>query len=149
MNMKHQEKSSNQLTFYLPANIHLWKLERAIFQKHKKYKLSVWKIPSLILMIKMIWKRKWLTWLGCTRQCKKNWRQHHIQNKSKFVTWYLINGLECTVQNILMSLNTLFELRMKSKSRWNFSKTCSHKIKIYRHWSTSSGNKRLWRWQFH
>ena len=28
---------------------------------------------------------------------------------------YLINGLECTVQNILISLNTLFELHMKSK----------------------------------
>ena len=28
-------------------------------------------------------------------------------------TWYLINGLECTVQN--MYLNTLFELHMKSK----------------------------------
>ena len=28
---------------------------------------------------------------------------------------YLINDLECTVQNILMSLNTLFELHMKSK----------------------------------
>ena len=27
--------------------------------------------------------------------------------------WYLINGLECTVHNILMSLNTLFELHMK------------------------------------
>ena len=27
----------------------------------------------------------------------------------------LINGLECTVQNILKSLNTLFELHMKSK----------------------------------
>ena len=31
-------------------------------------------------------------------------------------TWYLINGLECTVQNILMSLNHLFELHMKSKN---------------------------------
>ena len=27
----------------------------------------------------------------------------------------LINGLECTFQNILISLNTLFELHMKSK----------------------------------
>ena len=27
----------------------------------------------------------------------------------------VINGLECTVQNILMSLNTLFKLHMKSK----------------------------------
>ena len=42
-------------------------------------------------------------------------KQHHIQSKSKFLPWYLINGLECTVQNILISLNTLFELHMKSK----------------------------------
>ena len=29
----------------------------------------------------------------------------------------LINFVECTVQNILMSLNTLFELHMKSKKQ--------------------------------
>ena len=62
---------------------------------------------------KMIRKRKWMTWLGFKSYCKKNWKQHHIQNK--FLPWYLINGLECTVQNILISLNTLFELHMKSK----------------------------------
>ena len=45
---------------------------------------------------------------------KKNRKQHHIPNQSKFLPWYLINGLECTVQNILISLNTLFELHMKS-----------------------------------
>ena len=39
-----------------------------------------------------------------TVQCKKNGKQHHIQNQSKFLTWYLINDLECTVQNILLSL---------------------------------------------
>ena len=38
-----------------------------------------------------------------------------FQNKSKFLPWYLINGLECPVQNILISLNTLFELHTKSK----------------------------------
>ena len=43
----------------------------------------------------------------------------------KFLPWYIINGLEYAVQNILMSLNTLFELHMKSKSRPNISKTCS------------------------
>ena len=43
----------------------------------------------------------------------------------KFLPWYIINGLEYAVQNILMSLNTLFELHMKSKSRRNISKTCS------------------------
>ena len=32
-----------------------------------------------------------------------------------YILTYLINGLECTFQNILMSLNTLFELHMKSK----------------------------------
>ena len=33
--------------------------------------------------------------------------------QTKFLPWYLINGLGCTVQNSLMSLNTLFELHMK------------------------------------
>ena len=33
----------------------------------------------------------------------------------KFLPWYLINGLECTFHNVLMSLNTLFELHKKSK----------------------------------
>ena len=79
-------------------------------------KLTVWKIQTLIRMIKMIWKKKWMTWLGCTRQCKKNWKQHHIRKKSKLLPWYLINGLKCTVQNTLMSLNTFSELHMKSKS---------------------------------
>ena len=115
LNVKHQGKSSNQLAFHLSAYTHLWKLSRAIFQKHKKYKLTVWIIESLILMIKMTCKRKFISWLGCTRQCKKNWKQHHIQIHSKLLPCYLINGLECTVQNILISLNTLFELNMKSK----------------------------------
>ena len=34
----------------------------------------------------------------------------------KFLPWCLINGLECTVQNILMSMNTLFELHITSKT---------------------------------
>ena len=29
--------------------------------------------------------KEWMTWLGCTRQFKKNWKQHHIQSKSKFL----------------------------------------------------------------
>ena len=115
LNVKHQGKSSNQLAFRRSAYTHLWKLWRAIFQKLKKYKLTVWIIQSLILMIKMTCKRKWMSWLGCTRQYKKNWKQHHIQNRSKFLPWYLINGLACTVQNILISLNTLIVLHMKSK----------------------------------
>ena len=41
-------------------------------------------------------------------------KQRHIQNQSRFLNWYLINGLECIVQNILISL---FELHMKSKKQ--------------------------------
>ena len=92
------------------------KFKEQYFRSIKKYKLTVWIIYSLILMIKMTSKRKWMSWLGCTRQWKKNWKQYHIRNhQSKFLPWHLINGLECTVQNILISLNTLFELHMKSK----------------------------------
>ena len=58
-----------------------------------------------------------MSWLGCTRQCQKNKKQRHIQNQSKFLPWYLINCLKCTIQNILISLNSLFELHMKSKKQ--------------------------------
>ena len=34
-------------------------------------------------------------------------------NNPKYLPWYLINGFECTAQN--MSLSILFELRIKSK----------------------------------
>ena len=44
---------------------------------------------------------------------KKLLKQHHIQNQSKFLPWYLINGFKYTVQNILKSLNALFEIHMK------------------------------------
>ena len=114
-NVKHKGKSSNQFAFHLSAYTHLWKFSRAKFQKDKKYKFTVSITQSLICMIKMTCKRKWMSWLGCTRQCKKDQKQHHIQNQSKFLPWCLINGLECTVQKILISLNTLSELHMKSK----------------------------------
>ena len=38
---------------------------------------------------------------------------HQIQ----ILPWYLINSLKCTVQNILLSLNTLLELHVKSKKQ--------------------------------
>ena len=85
LNVKHQGKSSGQLAFHLSAYTHLLKLQRVISQKDKKYKFTVWIIQSLILIIKMTCKRKWMSWLGCTRQCKKDWKQHHIQNQSKFL----------------------------------------------------------------
>ena len=150
LNVKHQGESSNQLAFHLSAYTYLWKLLRAKFQKHKKYKLTVWIIQSLILMIRITCKGKWMSWLGCTRRCKKNRKQYHIQNQSKFLPCYLINGLECTVQNILISLNTLFELHMKSKTVGEtLAKPALEKRKSYHHWNASSSNKRFWRSQFH
>ena len=44
----------------------------------------------------------------------------YIQNKSKFLPWYQINGIKYTVENILMFLNTLFELDMKSKKELEY-----------------------------
>ena len=121
LNVKHQGNSSNQLAFHLSAYRYLWKLSRAIFQKHAKYKLTVWKIQSRILMIEMIWKRKWMTWLGCIRQCNKNLKQHHIQSKSKFLPWYL---------NILFKIFhclwiPCLNFTWNQKSSRNISKTCS------------------------
>ena len=44
----------------------------------------------------------------------------------QILTLYLINGLECTVQNILLSLNTLFKLHIKKVGR-NFTKPAPKK----------------------
>ena len=30
-----------------------------------------------------------MTWLGCTKQYKKYYKQQHIQNKYKFLPWYM------------------------------------------------------------
>ena len=53
------------------------------------------------------------------------WLQKAMQEELKtgpyseqiqILTWYLINCLKCNVEDTLMSLNTLFELHMKSKN---------------------------------
>ena len=82
---------------------------KAIFQKHTKYNLTVWKIQNLTLIIKITWKRKQMTWLGCQSNTRK------IKNSIIFRTHTNSNLGTCTVQNIIMSLNTLYELDMKSK----------------------------------
>ena len=148
LNVTQQGKKSNQLAFHLSAYTYLWKLWRAIFQKHTKYKMTASKIQSLIIAIKMIWKRKWMAWLGCTMQCKKNWKQYHIQSKSKFLPWYMINGLKCTIENILMSLCTLLKSFEIKNAGGILVKPAPEKMKNYHHWNTSSSNKRFWKWQF-
>ena len=121
------------------------------FKEHAKYKLTVWRIQSLILMIKMIWKRNWMTWLGCTRQCKKKKKlktasySEQIQiltlvpNKlSRMYCSEYFNVFECLVW-------TSHEIKKVGEI---LTKLVSEKRKNCRHWNTSSSNKRFWRWQF-
>ena len=63
-------------------------------EEHAKFKVTAWKNHGLILTIKLIWDRKWMTRLGCARQCNENWKQYHIQSKYKFLPQYMINGLK-------------------------------------------------------
>ena len=107
----------------------------------------VWIIQNLILMKKLTCKRKWMSWLGWTRQCKKNWKQYHIQNQSKFLPWYLDkwSRMYCSEYyfNILEYLVwTSHEIK---KVREILAKPAPEKRGSYRHWNTSSSNKRFWR----
>ena len=61
-------------------------------------------------MMKMIWK-KVNDLARFHKAMQEKLKQHHIQNKIQILT--LVPGY--TVQIILMPLNTLFELHMKSK----------------------------------
>ena len=103
-----------------PINWHFTCQLTRIYQNFKEQYFRSIKSTSWLSWTADCW--TWMSWLGSTRQCKKNWKRHHIQNQSNFLPWYLINGLECTVQNILISLNTFI---WNQKSRWNISKTCS------------------------
>ena len=56
-----------------PVSLHaLMKSLKSKILEAYKLQVDCLRIQSLILMTKMIWKRKWMTWFGCTRQCKKN-----------------------------------------------------------------------------
>ena len=114
LNVKHQGKSSNQLAFHMSAYTHLWNLKSNISEVYK-IQVDCLKDSELDIYDKSDIKEKINDLVRLQRQCKKNWKQHHIQNKAKLWPCYLIHGLKCTVENILMSLNTLFKLHMKSK----------------------------------
>ena len=56
-----------------PVSLHAFmKTLKSDISEAYKAQVDCLKIQSLILMIKMILKRKWMTCLGCTRQYKKN-----------------------------------------------------------------------------
>ena len=69
---KHQGKSSNHLAVW-PVSLQApMKTLKSDISEAYKVQVDCLKIQSLILIIKMMWKRKWMTWLGCTRKSKKN-----------------------------------------------------------------------------
>ena len=105
-----------------------------------------WLFEDLILMSNMKEKVTDLVRLheAMQEELKTAWYSKQIQ----ILTSVLINGLKCIVENILMSLNTLSELHMKSKVGGILAKLAPKKRKNYHDWNTSSGNKRFWRWQF-
>ena len=56
-----------------PVSLHAFmKTLKSDISEAYKVQVDCLKIQSLILIIKMMWKRKWMTWLGCTRKSKKN-----------------------------------------------------------------------------
>ena len=114
LNVKHQGKNLQSIGIS-PVSVHAF-MKTLQSNISKKVQVDCLNNSESDSYDKMTCKRKWMSRLGFTRHCKKNRKQHHIQNQSKFLPWYLINGLECTVQNILIPLNTLFELHMKSKN---------------------------------
>ena len=145
LNAKHQGKSSNQLAFHLSVYTHLWKLSRAIFQKYKKYKLTVWIIQSLILMIKMT--------------CKRKVRLHEaMQEKSKTASYsepiQILNlmpdkwsRLYCSEYFNILEYLASTSHEIKKVGEW-LAKPAPEERKSYHHWNISSSNKRFWRWQF-
>ena len=99
-----------------------------------------WLIRSLILMIKMIWKRKGMTWFHVAMQKKieqiqiltlvpDKWSRMHCSeyfNVFEYLVW------------------TSHEIKKVAEI---IAKPAPKKRKNYHHWSTWSGNKRLWGWQ--
>ena len=75
-------------------------------------------------------KEKVNAWLGCTRQCNKNWKQDHIQNKSKYlksqVVKEYINKNFATCQSLynLQELYTAFKEKDPNVNI-GFSKFCA------------------------
>ena len=109
LNVKHQEKKVQSIGIS-PVSLQ-------VFMKTLKNDISeAYEVQADCLKIMIKWYERESAWLGSLAQGSARKIKSSIifrTNSNSYL--YLINGLECTVQNILMSLNTLFELHMKSK----------------------------------
>ena len=86
LNAKHQEKKLQSIDIS-PVSLHVFMktLKSNISEAYKVHLDCLKNSESDSYDKKEIMKEKVNDWLGCTRQCKKNRKQHHIQNKSKFL----------------------------------------------------------------
>ena len=93
---------------------------------------------------KMIWKRKWMTWLGWQGNARKT------ETSIKFGTVpdsYLGTWMYCSEYFNVFEYLVWASHEIKTVGGI-LAKPASEKGKNYLYWNTSSGNKRLWRWQF-
>ena len=109
LNVNHQEKSSNQLAFHLSDYTHLWKSDIS-----EAYKIQVDCLKDSDFYDKNAMKEKVNDLVSLHEAMQEKLKTASYSEQIQVFT-LVTNGLECTVQNILMSLNTLFQLHMKLK----------------------------------
>ena len=94
LNFKHQGKSSNGIS---PVSLHAFmKTLKTNISEAQKVQIDCLNNLESDSYDKNDMQRKCMSWLGYTREFKKNLKQRHIPIQSKLLPWYLINGLECT-----------------------------------------------------
>ena len=106
-NVKHQGNGSNQSCQVARINENFKKQNVRSIQS-PSWLFERFRVWFRVLIIKMIWKRKWIRLHLALREKLKT------ASDSKQIQ-ILTLVPECTVQNILTSLNTLLQLHMKSK----------------------------------
>ena len=139
-NVKHQGKSSSQLAFHLSAYTHLWKIWRVIFQKHKKYNLTVWIIQS-DSYDKNDMQKKVNVLVRLHDAMQQKWKTASFSEPVPILNlvpdkWSRMYGSEYF--NILQYLVwTSHEIKKVGKI---LVKPAPEKKKSYHHWNTSSSN---------
>ena len=128
-----------------------WHLTCQLTYVHEnvKYRLTVWKIKNMLLMIKSDMREKVndLVRLHEAMQGKLKTASHSEQIQIFLLVpgkWSRMHSSKyCNVFEYLV-----WTSHQTKKSGETLATPATKKKKNYHHWNTSSGNKRFWRWQF-